>query len=343
MLLAGGCRFHRLPYHNGKDQARFSVNTMASITELEEQIRNLINAPRKHSAIFKDSTQYLKLCSCLDVIGDIELAFCAYEEMLDSPQPGSSYILAYGFLQALFVQQDAVCNLHEALKISWEPDPLLAKIRKIRNDAIGHPTKRGGGHGKCFSFISRPSITKSGFQLMTMLPNQEHPMFRQVGLKDLLDTQHNQLEKALTALLQALQKEEMEHREKFKSEKLEELFPPLLPYYFEKVYESILSNRVRGDGAIHVSQIHEIITNFNAALENRGIAGAYPGVEYQLKLLEYPLSQLAEYFAHKGEWRLNANDARIFTSFVHNEISKLREMAIEIDEEYAMESKLPPD
>ena len=314
---------------------------MASISELEEQIRNLINAPRKHSAIFKDSTQYLKLCSCLDVIGDIELAFCAYEEMLDSPKPGSSYILAYGFLQALFVQQDAVRNLHEALKISWEPDPLLTKIRNIRNDAIGHPTKRRGG--KCFNFISRPSITKSGFQLMTIVPNQEHPMFRQVSLKDLLDTQHNQLEKALTALLQVLQKEDMEHREKFKSEKLEELFPPLLTYYFEKLYESILSNHVWGDGADYVSQIHEIITNFNAALENRGIAGAYPGVEYQLQLLEYPLSQLAEYFAHKGEWRLNANDAQIFTSFVQNEISKLREMAIEIDEEYAMESESAPD
>lgn len=314
---------------------------MASITELEEQIRNLINAPRKHSAIFKDSTQYLKLCSCLDVIGDIELAFCAYEEMLDSPKPGSSYILAYGFLQALFVQQDAVRNLHEALKISWEPDPLLTKIRNIRNDAIGHPTKRRGG--KCFNFISRPSITKSGFQLMTIVPNQEHPMFRQVSLKDLLDTQHNQLEKGLTALLQALQKEDMEHREKFKREKLEELFPPLLPYYFEKLYESILSNHVWGDRADHVSQIREIIRNFNAALENRGIAAVYPGVEYQLQLLEYPLSQLAEYFAHKGEWRLNANDAQIFTSFVQNEISKLREMAIEIDEEYAMESESPPD
>ena len=316
---------------------------MATITELEGQIRNLINAPRKHSAILKDSTQYPKQCSCLDVVGDIELAFCAYEEMLDSPQPGSSYILAYGFLQALFVQQDAVRNLHEALGISWEPDPLLAKIREVRNDAIGHPTKRGGGQGKSFSFISRPSITKSGFQLMTIVPNQERPILRQVSLKDLLDTQHNQLKKALTALLQALQKEDMEHREKFKSEKLEELFPPQLPYYFEKVYESILSNRVWGYGASHVSQIHKIITNFSAALENRGIAGAYPGVEYQLELLEYPLSQLAVYFAHKGEWRLNANDAQIFTSFVQNEISKLREMALEIDEKYAMESKSPPD
>ena len=314
---------------------------MATIKELEEQIRNLINAPRKHSSIFKDSAKYYKLCSCLDVIGDIELAFCAYEEMLDSPQPGSSYILAYGFLQALFLQQDAVRNLHEALQICYKLDPLLVKIRELRNDASGHPTKRGGGEGKSFSFISRPSITKSGFQLMTIVPNQGLPMFRQVSLKSLLDTHHIHLEKALTVLLQTLQKEDMEHREQFKKEKLEALFPETLRYYFEKVYESIRGNHGWEWGAIHVSSIREFIEKFKTALANRQIAEE--GIEYRLAKIEYPLSQLAEYFAHKGEWRLNANDAQIFTSFVQNEISELREMALEIDEEYATESKSPPD
>lgn len=316
---------------------------MATIKELEEQIRNLINAPRKHSNIFQDSAKYHQLCSCLDVIGDTERALRAYEEMQDSVQPGSSYILVYGFLQTLFVQQDAVSNLHEALQIRYKPDSLLVKIRELRNDAIGHPTKRGGGEGKSFSFISRPSVTKAGFNLMTIVPNQGRPMFRQVSLNELLDSQHDQLEKALTALLQALRKEDMEHRQLFENEKLEALFPEMLRYYFEKVYESIRGNHGWEYGATHVSQIREIITKFNAALENRRIVGAYPGVEYQLKLLEYPLSQLAEYFAHKGEWRLNSNDAEIFTSFVQSEISKLREMALEIDVEYATELKSPPD
>ena len=114
---------------------------MSRIEELNREIRDLINAPRKHAALFKDSAQYYKLCSCLDVIGDTELGFSAYEQMLDSPRPGSSYILAYGFLQTLFVQQDAVRNLHEALGICSEPDTLLDEIRELRHDSIGHPTK----------------------------------------------------------------------------------------------------------------------------------------------------------------------------------------------------------
>ena len=98
---------------------------MTRITELEQEIRELINAPRKHRAILEDSAEYHKLCSCLDVIGDTELAFRAHEEMSDDPRPGSSYLLVYGFLQALVLQQDAVRYLYEALGLPSEPDPVL--------------------------------------------------------------------------------------------------------------------------------------------------------------------------------------------------------------------------
>ena len=308
---------------------------MARIDDLEDQIRRLINAPRKHLAILQDRAEYHKLCSCLDVIGDTEFAFSAHEKMSDAVPPGSSYILAYGFLQALFLQQDAVRNLHEALQLPYEADPLLVEIRELRNDAIGHPTKRGGGKGKSFSFISRPSIGKSGFQLMTVTPNEWPPRFRYVSLKALLDTQHIQLEKALESLLDSLRKEEMEHREQFRDEKLAALFPGVLHYYFEKIYESARSTDAWEYGALHVSLIREIVGKFRTALAKRQVSGAYQGVEYQLRQLEYPLSQLAEYFGQRGKGRLNERDAEIFTSFVESEISELQEMAVELDEEYA--------
>ncbi len=63
----------------------------------------------------------------------------------------------------MFVQQDAISHLAEALGIEYTPDPLLARIREIRNSSIGHPTKRKGGVE--FNFISRITMNKSGFQL----------------------------------------------------------------------------------------------------------------------------------------------------------------------------------
>jgi hypothetical protein len=312
---------------------------MAEIRELEQRIREYINAPRKHLAIYRDKTEYHKLCSCLDVIGDTELAFSAHEEMPDSVRPGSSYILVYGFLQALFLQQDAVRNLHEALQLPYEADPLLLEIRELRNDATGHPTKRDRGKGKktTFSYISRPSISKAGFQLITITPNEWPPVFRHVSAKALLGTQRAQLKKALDALLQSLQKEEMEHREQFRQEKFAALFPGVLGYYFEKVYESVRASNAWEYGALHISLIREIVEKFKAALTKRQIIGAYQGVDYQLELLEYPLTQLAEYFAQQGKGRLNTRDAEIFTSFVESEMAKLHNMAQELDAEYAEE------
>ena len=310
---------------------------MTRITELEQEIRELINAPRKHRAILEDSAEYHKLCSCLDVIGDTELAFRAHEEMSDDPRPGSSYLLVYGFLQALVLQQDAVRYLYEALGLPSEPDPELQELREIRNDAVGHPTNRRGG--KSFSHISRPLMSKAGFELMTFEPNELAPMSRSVRLKSLLEKQHAQLEEALAALVQALRQEEIEHRQQFRDEKLVALFPPVLSYYFEKVSAAVQGSRSCEYGAVHLELIGEVVEKVRTALERRRIDGAYPplGIEYQLERLEYPLAQLREYFEEKGEGRLNSDDAQIFTSFVHAGMSKLQEMARELDDEYAAE------
>ena len=127
----------------------------------------------------------------------------------------------------------------------------------------------------------------------------------------------------------------MEHREQFRAEKLAAVFPTVLHYYFEKIYESARGTDAWEYGALHVSIIREIVEKFRAALAQRQIAGAYQGVEFQLTQLEYPLSQLTDYFGQKGKGRLNERDAEIFISFVEREISELQEMAVELDEEYA--------
>jgi len=53
---------------------------MASISELEQDIRKFINSPRKQFHLLKDAEAWNRLCSSLDVIGDTELAIDAYFE-----------------------------------------------------------------------------------------------------------------------------------------------------------------------------------------------------------------------------------------------------------------------
>jgi hypothetical protein len=54
-------------------------------------------------------------------------------------------LVCYGFLQALYIQQDAVLTLSHAVGLRWHPndDPILRKIRDIRNRLTGHPAHAG--------------------------------------------------------------------------------------------------------------------------------------------------------------------------------------------------------
>jgi len=66
----------------------------------------------------------------------------------------------------------------------------------------------------------------------------------------------------------------------------------------------------------------------------RGITGAYDSVEYHLRLIEYPLEELAYYFQSPESSRLSERDAFIFVHFAQDQLEELREMAAEIDADY---------
>ena len=110
---------------------------MPSLAEVEQQIRGFINDRRKQHALPQDTAAWNLLCSCLDTIGDTELAVDAYNTSSTPSSEGEVYLVVYGALQALFIQQDAVENLCQALGIAYDLDPLLKDIREIRMSGLG--------------------------------------------------------------------------------------------------------------------------------------------------------------------------------------------------------------
>ena len=80
----------------------------------------------------KDSAAWNQLCSSLDAIGDTELAFDAYAALPEPSDEGTTYILVYGILQALVLQQDAVRHVAEALSIQrWTP--IFGQVVKVES------------------------------------------------------------------------------------------------------------------------------------------------------------------------------------------------------------------
>lgn len=312
-----------------------------SVGDLAQVIRDFINSPRKQNALIRDSAYWNMLCSSLDTIGDTELALDAYEQISEPTDPGALYLLVYGTLQALFLQQDAVTTLAESLQLDIEVDPLLNRIREIRNDAAGHPTKRGGGRGKSHSFISRATMRKSGFQLMTAYPDLTPTTFQSVDISKLIELQRRCLRKVLTNLAGELEREEREHMNQFKDQKLKDAFHPSLSYLLSKVCESTFGNAPPQLGLVNLEEAERMLQAFNDSLEERGLTGAYSGVAGTLEQLSYPLEQLKSYFKDPEASRLNDRDAYIFASFVIAQFEELQEMAGEIDAEYQGERSAP--
>ena len=130
----------------------------------------------------------------------------------------------------------------------------------------------------------------------------------------------------------------------FKSDRLQDVFPSVLHYYFEKIYEAIHGNKPVALGSMHVKLINEIIDSFKIKLASRGILKAYDSINYLLELLEYPIVQLTSYFAGaSGSSILDSKNAYIFAFFVEKHLAELKELAEEIDADYeATDTKRTP-
>lgn len=240
----------------------------------------------------------------------------------------------YGVLQALFIQQDAVTHLSEALGLPYTVDPLITQIREIRNDSSGHPTKRGGGKGRSFNHISRISMERHSFKLMTTYPNAD-PKFTDVNIPKLIESQRNILLNTLTGVIEKLKEEEMEHREAHRDKKLVDIFSNSIGYYCEKIAETLSGGLPPEFGASLVKSMIDSIHTFKSELESRGVLEAYEdSVGYYSELLEYPLNELHDYLINPPESKMNEKDAEIFLSFIRKNMDIMIQMAGEIDEEY---------
>ena len=305
---------------------------MSQISKLVETIRELINDPRRRAAIRQNDEDWQRLCRSLDAIGDTEMALEAYGQIPDSAPPGSSYILVYGFLQALFIQQDAVNDLRRALNKQDESnDPELLEAREVRH-AVTHQTD--GRYGE-FRLIGQSTLTKCGFALVRKKIGEEEDEVQYVWLQELLEKQRTPHERALQRLIEALCKEEIEYRERFRDEPLAGVFPTNLDYYFEKLDEAACGNESWEFGTLHINLIREVVEQFQAALAKRQVTGVYENIEHLIDQITYPLEQLTQFFEAQGKGRLNARDAVIHIAFVQCKVARLRKAAREIDAEIA--------
>jgi hypothetical protein len=169
-----------------------------------EQIRNVVSEQEAADGRFSGHDAGAVLAVALDTAEDAGEAMLAYEVTpFQEGAFGENYLRLYGFLQAAFLQEDAIAELS---KHYVRPIPDTRKmagwvaIRELRNRAIGHPVK----HKRTERiFITRVSVTQWSFRYHIWDDNVQRNVFDHVNLKCLYEAYKRDAATLLCMILDA--------------------------------------------------------------------------------------------------------------------------------------------
>lgn len=133
-----------------------------------QDIESWIDHPLHHRQLRRDLGRWNQMLSSLQALKQTNLAVTAFQKHGARLGEGERFLAIYGLLQALVLQQDALCHLAEALKttpIRLNRHRRLEEIRNIRNWSVGHPTKADRGPALSHHAIARPKLGRGGFSL----------------------------------------------------------------------------------------------------------------------------------------------------------------------------------
>src|ERR1043165_6632004 len=100
--------------------SKTGANLPAVVTEIREDIERLeraasalrdrFNYRRRLRNIGKNPERFNTICAAMDVVGDCCLALMGYLDHLDTAEDDTrlNYLVIYGVMNALYIQQDAV-------------------------------------------------------------------------------------------------------------------------------------------------------------------------------------------------------------------------------------------
>ena len=279
-------------------------NEKFKIEKVNRQIRDFFNdSTIKKTDIFskKHEGHWNQFFAALDTIEDTCLAIKNFEKDTNGLFKKNPYLATYGILQALFIQQDAVNYLKISLfgsskKIDWGNKKYfeLAKIRQVRNETIGHPVKTAqkGGKSKYANdeitscTIDRSSLTKDGFQYMLWMHTKTEN--KTIKFTEIIELQDKYLSVELELTMKELQKEEKQHKIKFKGKKLADLLSKPSLYQVNLIYGFQWNDHLAWPSFNHY---YELYKKIRKGLEDRygkfGNTLRIPGTEMVIKKLDY--------------------------------------------------------
>jgi hypothetical protein len=161
---------------------------MQRIIEILDKIRQALTEQELPGGYFNDHDQGTAINVAMDTAEDAAEAMRTYEQTpFQQDNFGENYLRLYGFLQAVFLQQDSIEELHERFlgsKLDTDKMPGWQAIRELRNRTTGHPVNYNNSER---IFISRISLNQWSFQYQVWVAQSQTPITDYVNLKSLYE------------------------------------------------------------------------------------------------------------------------------------------------------------
>ncbi len=151
--------------------------------------------------------EWNEICAAMDVLDDTCMALENYEHCGLGGDEGEKYLRMYGFLQGIFLQQDAIRPLYKAFtgnQLNPSSDSGWVAIRDLRNLTVGHPIEKRNAHGVWRCFISRVTMNSNGFQLKIWNKEKNVVEIETVDLKSLYERYKSEVVTYLQDICEAL-------------------------------------------------------------------------------------------------------------------------------------------
>jgi hypothetical protein len=319
---------------------------IGALARVGTELRNRVNYRRRHSALIRNVVAWNTTCSAMDVVADTCQALHAYtvRTPIDEHDKGAAYLLAYGVLHTLYLQQDAVfwwCKSLDIAPVSgfrspgeWARSiPELDRARVARNDSTGHPVRRDIPRNApiAASFIVQHSLTDTGFELMQVDETRARSVFTRVHFPDLIDDQVRVLKETLERACRSLDEADAQHHRRFMHKPLTPVLNALA-YPLEK-----LGTKEDRDWELMIGCIDEIaeaLRELKASILEREEPFDEPWT-YRYEHLGIALERLREYANTPAstDHRL----ASVLGWFIRWGIDDLRTLTEEMDDKYGSE------
>jgi len=182
---------------------------MENFAKIREQIYNYFHGNEACQNFFFDEAQeerYAAYYTSMYLLQDTTESIFVHRKKGFSNDPHKAYIEFWGIMQAIIIQQDSICELHEAVTgskldtkslVSWQA------LRTLRNTCAGHPAKKDRPKSKPLTrtFMGR---NFGGYSLLTY-EKWEKPKSKSPSRSPLANISHLQVE--LGNLMDAYEKE----------------------------------------------------------------------------------------------------------------------------------------